>query len=125
MNDTNQKQLGKTLWNIADRRDGRRCSLQELRYLSDNYETAAKKELGRDYPAAEGREPSGSAEFPPNSPDGSRRAAKANADGSRRAAKANADDRRVPLALWYANHPDDVPEFEKQVAANRSGPLYD
>ena len=50
-----------------------------LRYLSDNYETAAKKELGKDYP------------------------------------KLGADDRRVPLALWYVNNPDDIPAFEKQM----------
>jgi type I restriction enzyme M protein len=24
-----------------------------------------------------------------------------------------ADDRRVPLALWYDNNPDDIIEFEK------------
>jgi type I restriction enzyme M protein len=50
-----------------------------LRYLSDNYETAAKKELGKDYP------------------------------------RVNGDDRSVPLALWYADNPKDVPEFEKQM----------
>jgi type I restriction enzyme M protein len=50
-----------------------------LRYLSDNYETAAKKELGRDYPDVGG------------------------------------DARKVPLALWYANNVDDIPEFEKQM----------
>jgi len=50
-----------------------------LRYLSDNYEAAAQKELGRDYPQVEG------------------------------------DGRRVPLAIWYANNPDDVADFEKQV----------
>ena len=50
-----------------------------LRYLSDNYETAAKKEPGKDYP------------------------------------KLGADDRRVPLALWYANNPDDLPAFGKQM----------
>src|SRR5690606_18432471 len=48
-------------------------------YLSDNYETAAKKELGKDYPDTAG------------------------------------DARKVPLALWYANNPDDVHEFEKQM----------
>ena len=46
---------------------------------SDNYETAAKKELGRDYPDVSG------------------------------------DARKVPLALWYANNVDDIPEFEKQM----------
>jgi type I restriction enzyme M protein len=50
-----------------------------LRYLSDNYEAAAKKELGSDYPKVEG------------------------------------DDRLEPLALWYANNPDDITEFEKQM----------
>ena len=55
----NQKQLGKTLWSIAgelrgamnadDFRDYMLAFLF-LRYLSDNYERAAKKELGHDYP---------------------------------------------------------------------------
>lgn len=56
--DNNQKQLGKTLWNIADQLRGAMnaddfrdymLSFLFLRYLSDNYEAAAKKELGRDY----------------------------------------------------------------------------
>lgn len=88
MTDTNQKKLGATLWSIADQLRGAMdaddfrdymLSFLFLRYLSDNYETAAKKELGKDYPALP------------------------------------ADDRRVPLALWYANNPDDVPAFEKQM----------
>ena len=58
MNDTKQKELGKTLWNIADRLRGAMnaddfrdymLSFLFLRYLSDNYETAVKKELGKDY----------------------------------------------------------------------------
>jgi type I restriction enzyme M protein len=88
MTATNQKQLGSTLWKIADdlrgamNADGFRdymLSFLFLRYLSDNYETAAKKELGKDYPAADG------------------------------------DARQVPLALWYASHPDLTAEFEKQM----------
>lgn len=52
-------QLGKTLWDVADSLRGSMnaddfrdymLSFLFLRYLSDNYETAAKKELGRDYP---------------------------------------------------------------------------
>jgi type I restriction enzyme M protein len=52
--------LGKTLWDIADQLRGamnpddfrdHMLSFLFLRYLSDNYEAAAKKELGRDYPA--------------------------------------------------------------------------
>jgi type I restriction enzyme M protein len=88
MNDTNRKQLGQTLWAIADQLRGAMdaddfrdymLSFLFLRYLSDNYETAAKKELGRDYPDV-GR-----------------------------------DARKVPLALWYANNVDDAPDFEKQM----------
>jgi len=88
MTDTNQKQLGSTLWNIADQLRGAMdaddfrdymLSFLFLRYLSDNYETASKKELGEDYPKLEG------------------------------------DGPRVPLAVWYANNPDDVAEFEKQM----------
>ena len=88
MTDTNQKQLGNTLWSIADQLRGAMdaddfrdymLSFLFLRYLSDNYETAAKKELGRDYPDVGG------------------------------------DVRKVPLALWYANNVDDIPEFEKQM----------
>lgn len=55
-------QLGKTLWDIADQLRGAMnaddfrdymLSFLFLRYLSDNYETAAKKELGNDYPTSE------------------------------------------------------------------------
>jgi type I restriction enzyme M protein len=54
-----QQQLGKTLWGIADQLRGAMnaddfrdymLSLLFLRYLSDNYEAAARKELGKDYP---------------------------------------------------------------------------
>ena len=88
MNDTNQKQLGRTLWSIADQLRGAMdaddfrdymLSFLFLRYLSDNYEAAAKKELARDYPAIP------------------------------------ASDPRVPLAVWYANNPDDIVDFEKQM----------
>ena len=55
MTEQNQKQLGKTLWAIADQLRGAMdaddfrdymLSFLFLRYLSDNYEAAAKKELG-------------------------------------------------------------------------------
>lgn len=58
MNDIQQKKLGQTLWCIADRLRGAMnaddfrdymLSFLFLRYLSDNYEAAAKKELGSDY----------------------------------------------------------------------------
>ncbi|HBF28937.1 type I restriction-modification system subunit M [Rhizobium sp.] len=88
MNERDKTQLGKTLWGIADDLRGAMnaddfrdymLSFLFLRYLSDNYEVAAQKELGRDYPQVEG------------------------------------DDRRVPLTIWYANNPDDMADFEKQM----------
>jgi type I restriction enzyme M protein len=88
MTDNDQKQLGKTLWNIADKLRGAMnaddfrdymLAFLFLRYLSDNYEAAAKKELGRDYP------------------------------------KLAANDSRVPLAVWYADNKRDVVDFEKQM----------
>ncbi|WP_294304150.1 type I restriction-modification system subunit M [uncultured Chryseobacterium sp.] len=54
-----QQQLGKTLWEIAGQLRGAMnaddfrdymLSFLFLRYLSDNYEEAVKKELGKDYP---------------------------------------------------------------------------
>ncbi|MDP2406270.1 MAG: type I restriction-modification system subunit M [Hydrogenophaga sp.] len=89
MTETNQQQLGKTLWAIADQLRGAMdaddfrdymLSFLFLRYLSDNYEAAAKKELGKDYPQAQ--------------PDG----------------------RGVPpLTLWYADNATDVSALEKQM----------
>lgn len=88
MSDNDQKQLGRTLWNIADQLRGAMnaddfrdymLSFLFLRYLSDNYEAAAKKELGPDYPV------------PP------------------------IGDRRVPLAVWYEQNPGDIAEFEQQM----------
>jgi len=88
MTQQNQKELGKTLWSIADQLRGAMnaddfrdymLSFLFLRYLSDNYETAAKKELGRDYPKIEG------------------------------------DDKRSPLYLWYDKNEQDIEAFEKQM----------
>ena len=59
MTDPHQTQLGRTLWTIADQLRGAMnaddfrdymLAFLFLRYLSDNYERAAKKELGLDYP---------------------------------------------------------------------------
>ena len=61
MTEEQQKKLGQTLWAIADKLRGAMnaddfrdymLSFIFLRYLSDNYEEAAKKELGSDYPDA-------------------------------------------------------------------------
>ena len=88
MTEHDQKQLGSTLWAIADQLRGAMnaddfrdymLSFLFLRYLSDNYEAAVKKELGRDYPDLE--------------------------DG----------DSRTPLAVWYKQNPDDIDELEQQM----------
>ncbi len=59
MKEQNQQQLGKILWSIADQLRGAMnaddfrdymLSFLFLRYLSDNYEAAAKKMLGAEYP---------------------------------------------------------------------------
>lgn len=59
MTDNEKQRLGKTLWNIADQLRGAMnaddfrdymLAFLFLRYLSDNFEAAAQKELGADYP---------------------------------------------------------------------------
>ena len=90
MTDQDQKQLGKTLWGIADQLRGAMnaddfrdymFAFLFLRYLSDNYERAAKKELGRDYPD-------------PN---------------------AIGNGGRSSLSVWYERNPVYVSAFEKQM----------
>ena len=93
MTEEKQKQLGKTLWAIADQLRGAMdaddfrdymLSFLFLRYLSDNYEAAAKKELGSDYP-----------------------------DISEDVLKQTGAS--TPLQVWYEENRGDVPAFEKQM----------
>ena len=88
MTDTNQKQLGSTLWSIADQLRGAMnaddfrdymLAFLFLRYLSDNYQLAAQKLLGSDYPELE------------------------------------PDSYLVPLSIWYELSPNDVDFFEQQI----------
>lgn len=88
MTEQDQKQLGTTLWGIADQLRGAMnaddfrdymLSFLFLRYLSDNYEAAASKELGSDYPVKQDQ--------------------------------SNA----TPLQCWYDANPDDVADFEQQM----------
>lgn len=81
-----QKDLGNTLWKIADDLRGAMnaddfrdymLSFLFLRYLSDNYEAAVKKELGKEYPVLD------------------------------------KDDKRSALAIWYKANKPDIEEFEK------------
>ncbi len=93
MTEQNQKQLGTTLWAIADQLRGAMDAddfrdymlvFIFLRYLSDNYETAAQKELGSDYPD------------------------KTTSDTTQ-------EGNITPLQVWYDQNPDDIAEFEKQM----------
>lgn len=63
MTDEQQRKLGKTLWSIADKLRGSMnaddfrdymLSFLFLRYLSDNYQEIAKKEMGSEYPEING-----------------------------------------------------------------------
>ena len=96
MTEHDQKQLGKTLWAIADQLRGAMnaddfrdymLSFLFLRYLSDNYEQAAKKELGVDYPQSEPDEELEDLKIPA----------------------------RPPLARWYDENKADIDEFEQQM----------
>ncbi len=89
-----QQQLGKTLWDIADSLRGAMnaddfrdymLSFLFLRYLSYNYEGAAKKELGKDYPD--------------NTPKEVMLTLKVS----------------TPLEKWYNENPKEVEDFEKQM----------
>jgi len=125
MNDQNQKQLGKTLWNIADQLRGAMnaddfrdymLSFLFLRYLSDNYETAAKKELGKDYPS----EIDVAAEMARMASQKAKDAEARKAKSKRNERDADAEDEKqlpivTPLQLWYLRNPEDIAEFEKQM----------
>ncbi len=88
------KKLGDTLWDIAndlrgvmnadDFRDYM-LSFLFLRYLSFNYEEAAKKELGKDYPPSSSKDLRPDFIIPP------------------------------PLEIWYGKNKQDVEEFEEQM----------
>lgn len=93
MTEQDQKQLGKTLWAIADQLRGSMnaddfrdymLSFLFLRYLSDSYEQAAKRELGPDYPEV--------------TPDVMEQI-----------------EVTTPLQIWYEENASDVAAFEKQM----------
>lgn len=98
MTEHHQKQLGNVLWGIADQLRGAMnaddfrdymLSFLFLRYLSDNYEIAAQKELGNDYPAI-------------------------NTEQNEAAEEAGAT-LQTPLQRWYQANPEDTKEFEAQM----------
>ena len=125
MNDTNQKQLGNILWAIADQLRGAMnaddfrdymLSFLFLRYLSDNYETAAKKELRKDYPS----EGDVAAEI--ESATAKRTQQPATTKAKRKPSGVQAGEGEevplpivTPLQLWYSRNKEDVAAFEKQM----------
>ncbi len=102
MNDTQQKQLGATLWSIANTLRGAMnaddfrdymLSFLFLRYLSDNYEKAAKKELGKEYIQCEEHI----------------------AKGKSKNEESSEISVLTPLSVWYAQNADAVVDFERQM----------
>ncbi|URW80733.1 type I restriction-modification system subunit M [Xiashengella succiniciproducens] len=88
------KKLGDTLWNIANTLRGAMnaddfrdymLSFLFLRYLSFNYEEAAKKELGKDYPESPSKDKRADFRVPPS------------------------------LEIWYKKNKEDIAEFEEQM----------
>jgi type I restriction enzyme M protein len=108
--------LGSTLWAIADDLRGAMnaddfrdymLSFLFLRYLSDNYEAAAQKELGADYPNLASN---------PNLSEEIREARSAYQKLVPTQQTPEAGRGYVsPLTLWYAANTGDVAEFEKQM----------
>src|SRR5438874_2210852 len=88
MTERDQKQLGDILWNIADQLRGA-MNADDFRDYMLSF--LFLRYLSDNYAAAAQKE------LGPDYP------------------KIEDDDRRVPLAVWYANNPDDVAEFEKQM----------
>jgi len=104
MTNKDQQQLGKTLWAIADNLRGAMnaddfrdymLSFLFLRYLSANYEEAAKKELGKDYPLAQEK--------------------KITVYDDDLKKEVEITFEVSPLTIWYKNNEDDSAEFEKQM----------
>lgn len=88
------KKIGDTLWAIANDLRGAMnaddfrdymLSFLFLRYLSFNYEEAAKKELGRDYPVSSSKDNRPDFRVPP------------------------------PLEIWYKNNEEYIEDFEQQM----------
>ena len=104
MTKEDKNRLGKTLWDIASKylRGGMNpddfrdymLSFLFLRYLSSNYEEAAKKELGSDYPVIEEPKPTNKDERP------------------------EVKEFNNPLLKWYDDNSDDVAEFEEMMKRN-------
>ncbi len=124
MNENQQKQLGATLWGIANKLRGAMnaddfrdymLSFLFLRYLSDNYEEAVKKELGQDYAISEKEskkyEDKSLIEYikAENLEENAKKLF-----GNEYEAECNTK-KATPLMIWYVNNVCDVEMFEAQM----------
>lgn len=122
MTQKDQQQLGKTLWNIADDLRGAMnaddfrdymLSFLFLRYLSFNYEEAAKKELGRDYPTDKLfiTVPKSELEL-----EIERRFLNISGGKDKKIEIEKTKEIPIsPLGKWYYENPNDIEDFEKQM----------
>jgi type I restriction enzyme M protein len=136
MNDTQQKQLGATLWHIADKLRGAMnpddfrdymLSFLFLRYISDSYEDAAKKDLKGEYVQCE--EYIAKLKSENKVKDSGTAADNSVADFfsieqleknlKELLSEDNGDNAETklltPLSIWYAQNADAVGMFEKQM----------
>lgn len=124
MNDQNQKELGKTLWAIADQLRGAMnaddfrdymLSFLFLRYLSDHYEAAAKRELGKDYPQENEIEAAKAQILAQRAAQRASAPKKAKAKQAEEETEEPTEPIVTALQLWYERNPSDVEQFEKQM----------
>ena len=136
MNDSQQKQLGATLWGIADKLRGAMnaddfrdymLSFLFLRYLSDNYEEAAKKELGSDYVKCEEEIKKIYATYKQDEKIEMLKEQVADYIHKQQLEEQSKElmidehqtflesKKLTPLVLWYSNNLDQVTTFEKQM----------
>ena len=136
MTDTQQKQLGATLWGIADKLRGAMnaddfrdymLSFLFLRYLSDNYEEAVRKELGSDYTLCEEEIKNINTIYKQNEKIDILKEHVENYFSKQQLEEQTkemmTDDhlafleskKLTPLVLWYSNNLDQVITFEKQM----------
>jgi len=136
MGDKGQKQLGATLWNVADKLRGAMnpddfrdymLSFLFLRYLSDAYDAAAKKELGSDYLQCEkfieriksANEPKGSSVSDEKIAFDNLSLEQLEKNLKELLAPDHKDSAEIklltPLSVWYAKNSDAVAIFEEQM----------
>jgi type I restriction enzyme M protein len=132
MSETQQQELGKLLWKIADQLRGAMnaddfrdymLSFLFLRYLSDNYEDAVKKELGSDYDKCvqeiinlgvidDDKKLISIADYLDFAKKFSEEKVKLIFGDEKTSL---VDIKATPLAIWYINNSEDILMFERQM----------